>query len=155
MPKLRKTRKVPVLKYSDKMDPSDQIDAEEMIAATIFDFEGGLSTEEGCSELGRTILRGVLIKFRPDLLEKCEHERVGGRMKAGDIVVATCVIIDVDEDGCHYIHALPGTRGVVLDDDGIDPHWLFVNWEPEGYGTCNITRAEYEKYRGRVQCAID
>jgi len=63
--------------YNDKLDASDQIDTEESIAATIFDFinapieeRNAAADEEGCAQLGRDILLLVLKKFRPDMIEE-------------------------------------------------------------------------------------
>lgn len=82
-------------------------------------------------------------------------------LKPGTIVVATCVITDRDEHDNHYIHAIPGTLGVVLSDDAdedglVDPKWPNICWGLKGEGgTCNVTPDEYKLYKGRVQCAID
>jgi hypothetical protein len=59
--------------YSDQLDPDQQIGAEEWIAGQIFDFEedNGIyirPDEEQCAEMGRRILRGILARFRPDLV---------------------------------------------------------------------------------------
>lgn len=65
--------------YSNKLDADEQISAEEMIAATIKEaveneieaseangLEDKSLTDEDCNDLGRTILRAVLRRFRPD-----------------------------------------------------------------------------------------
>ncbi len=66
------------LGYNDKMDAVDQVDAEEMIASMIFDYETGAQRMEGeeqelheedCAQLGRDILLAVLAEFRSDLVE--------------------------------------------------------------------------------------
>jgi hypothetical protein len=55
------------LKYSDILNPDDQITTEEAISALIFDrTEVG---EEYAQGMGRDILLLVLTKFRPDLVE--------------------------------------------------------------------------------------
>lgn len=54
--------------YNDKLDSAAQVDAEEKIAAAIFDRVASVP-EEVCSELGRTILHIVLSDFREDLME--------------------------------------------------------------------------------------
>ena len=64
------------LRYNDNLDPGEQVDVEELIAATIADrmeVEGcdeGIGTldENDCADLGRTILKLVLERFRPDLM---------------------------------------------------------------------------------------
>lgn len=57
--------------YSDQLDSDVQITAEEQIAAAIFDRLHGEDdnsiSEASCADLGRSILRGVLLEFRPDL----------------------------------------------------------------------------------------
>lgn len=59
-------------RYLNKLSPSAQVDAEEQIAATIFDYccsqgADGIPSEEDCAELGRRLLLQVLAEFRPDL----------------------------------------------------------------------------------------
>lgn len=51
--------------YSDSLIPGDQIDAEEEIAAAIW--EGADCSEERAGDLGRHILYLVLRRFRPDV----------------------------------------------------------------------------------------
>ena len=51
--------------YNDTFNASDQIDAEERIAALLFD--DAEVSEEQSADLGRQILRLVLAQFRPDL----------------------------------------------------------------------------------------
>ncbi len=63
--------------YSDKLDPDDQITAEESIASIIFDYTSGLIEEEDCAELGRKILREVLREFRPELIRNRYLRRTG------------------------------------------------------------------------------
>ncbi len=57
--------------YNEKLDATDQVDAEEMIASMIFDTrdEDRQVCEGDCAQLGRDILLAVLAKFRPDLVE--------------------------------------------------------------------------------------
>jgi len=54
-------------KYSDKLTADDQLKMEEGIAATIF--ESTETDEETCADLGRSILKMVLMRFRADLFE--------------------------------------------------------------------------------------
>ena len=60
------------MKYNDKLTPADQVDMEEDIAFLIFETtkEENETYEETCADLGRTILKRVLAKFRPDLFKK-------------------------------------------------------------------------------------
>jgi len=53
--------------YNQKLEAGDQIDAEEQIAAMIFDHDEVETDEETAAELGRDILLAVLFKFRQDL----------------------------------------------------------------------------------------
>jgi hypothetical protein len=77
------------------------------------------------------------------------------KLKIGDVVEATCVITDKKHDGEKYIHAVKGTLGIVLSDD-FDATFPCIKWcGPGGAGTCNVTKREYRKFKGRVQCAID
>lgn len=59
--------------YNDKLDATDQVDAEEEIAQHIWDYaeenEIPRPCEEDCAQMGRWILLAVLTKFRPDLVE--------------------------------------------------------------------------------------
>lgn len=52
--------------FNDKLDPIDQVDTEEAIAAYLFD-SCGIRNEELVADMGRDILLIVLRKFRPDL----------------------------------------------------------------------------------------
>ncbi len=52
------------VEYNDKLDAGDQIDVEEWIAGVIYD--EGLG-EERSNDVGKQILKHVLLKFRPDL----------------------------------------------------------------------------------------
>ncbi len=54
------------MSYNNKLNPDQQITAEERIAAYLFDTYG--INEECSAEAGRGILRLVLKEFRPDLL---------------------------------------------------------------------------------------
>ena len=64
--------------YLDTFDADVQITAEEQIAAAIFDRLHGENdnsiSEASCGELGRSILRGVLFEFRPDLFVAMNSE---------------------------------------------------------------------------------
>ena len=58
--------------YSDKLEADFQISTEEAIASTIFEYtEECLRTldEEDCQRLGRSLLKLVLGRFRPDLFD--------------------------------------------------------------------------------------
>lgn len=52
--------------YNDTLDAGQQIDTEEAIAALIFDRTDAID-EETAGDLGRDILKLVLLAFRPDL----------------------------------------------------------------------------------------
>jgi hypothetical protein len=56
--------------YSDELSAEDQLDAEEWIAATIFEETDGEVNEGECQELGQTILLEILSRFRPDLITR-------------------------------------------------------------------------------------
>jgi hypothetical protein len=56
------------LSYNANLSPDDQIEAEEAIAAAIFDGLDERPSEDEAAELGRTVLLLVLERFRPDLL---------------------------------------------------------------------------------------
>jgi len=70
--------------YNDRLDPDQQVTAEEEIAAVIdryqehFKAKHGLDEmpfgEEDCAELGRRILLVVLQEFRPDLIAGADDE---------------------------------------------------------------------------------
>jgi len=63
------------LGYRDDLDTGVQLDAEEWIAATIFDRlhgEDPLDLEHQAQQLGRELLKGILRNFRPDLLAPVE-----------------------------------------------------------------------------------
>ena len=59
--------------YTDKLDADEQITVEESIASLIKEAveatENSL-TDEDCGDLGRLILKQMLEKFRPDLIEQ-------------------------------------------------------------------------------------
>ena len=63
--------------YNDKLYAAHQIEAEERIAAMIFDCEAEdakgdpIRLPEGeCAQLGRDILKAVLTRFRPDFFDE-------------------------------------------------------------------------------------
>lgn len=58
--------------YSEQLDAQEQIDAEEEIAEIIFDADTG---EEEASDMGREILKRVLLRFRPDLFLPADHPK--------------------------------------------------------------------------------
>lgn len=60
------------MSYNDKLDPDEQVSAEEAIAARIFDF---FYEEEDAAQLGREILYIVLRKFRSDLIAPTPEEK--------------------------------------------------------------------------------
>ncbi len=75
-------------------------------------------------------------------------------IKPGDIVEATCVITDKDSKGKLYIHAVPGTLGIVLEDD-FRPDWPVISWDgPGGCGVCNAPPSTWKKYPGKVYCVV-
>lgn len=77
-------------------------------------------------------------------------------LKPGDVVEATCVITDKNRSGNVYIHAVPGTLGVILEDDfDVNPEFPVIDWGPGGHGTCNTHDDCFKKYEGRVQCVVD
>lgn len=54
--------------YNDKLSAEEQVACEEKIAATIFDYASeGEIDEELAGELGRKILKEILLRFRQDL----------------------------------------------------------------------------------------
>lgn len=57
------------IRYNGSMDPEEQVDAEEAIAAHLFDQLVEVD-EDVAQELGREILKLVLYRFRPDLVAK-------------------------------------------------------------------------------------
>lgn len=70
------------LGYNDKIDATEQVDAEELIASLIRGrqeneianceangIEDWSLTDEDCADLGRDILLAVLHRFRPDLVD--------------------------------------------------------------------------------------
>jgi len=54
--------------YNDKLDPEDQVDAEEAIAGYLSDAPP-VMTEEELAQAGRDLLFIVLQRFRPDLID--------------------------------------------------------------------------------------
>jgi hypothetical protein len=54
--------------YGDALNPDTQITTEEKIASLIFDKADAIS-EEVAAQLGRDILKMVLMEFRPDMIE--------------------------------------------------------------------------------------
>lgn len=58
--------------YNENLEPDEQIEAEEKIAAIIFDgigTEADACDEEKAQDLSKKILMAVLQQFRPDLIE--------------------------------------------------------------------------------------
>ena len=62
--------------YNDRMSPDMQITMEEMIAGSISEklseahaAPAGYVDEEDLAQMGRDILKAVLLRFRPDLFE--------------------------------------------------------------------------------------
>ncbi len=62
--------------YNDNLDGTEQVDAEELIAATIHDRHGVDISERTAQDLGRDILYKILRKFRPDLFVKPRVTRI-------------------------------------------------------------------------------
>lgn len=60
--------------YNDKLTAEEQVDAEEELAAYLYD-TGGLAEEEA-QDLSREALRIVLERFRPDLFEASTYKVV-------------------------------------------------------------------------------
>ena len=58
--------------YNDSLDPGEQIDTEEAIAAILHTAD--TESEENCAELGRGILKLVLLRFRPDLFAEDDQQ---------------------------------------------------------------------------------
>jgi hypothetical protein len=58
--------------YKEALSASDQIDMEEQVASYIFEHAGQeeMAGEESAADLSRAILKMVLAKFRPDLVNK-------------------------------------------------------------------------------------
>jgi hypothetical protein len=56
------------LSYTDALDADEQVTAEELIAARIFDTTNGALSEEMCQQLGRDLLLDILAQFRSDLV---------------------------------------------------------------------------------------
>lgn len=59
-----------MIPYNDSLNAADQIDAEENVAAIIFDHPEVECGEHTATKLGRTIVYAVLRRFRPDLFEE-------------------------------------------------------------------------------------
>ena len=59
--------------YADKLSPEDQIDAEETVAAIVFNYEYAdpdtRPSEDAAAEIGRRATRAILRRFRPDFFE--------------------------------------------------------------------------------------
>lgn len=77
--------------YNDTLDPTEQVDAEEAIAAFLFDKhcnEGTPLNEAVYGNIGRSVLRVVLERFRPDLFtERNDSEKedeVAGQLPGRD-----------------------------------------------------------------------
>lgn len=69
-------------------------------------------------------------------------------LNVGDVVVSKVAITDEDEYGRPYLHALPGTRGVVLSIE--QPDFPCVAWEPEGHGVCNVPARHLTPLEGEI-----
>ena len=62
--------------YNEHLEPSDQVDAEEMIAGMVFEREQeGAIGVEGANQLGKDILNAVLWNFRRDLFKPTGGKR--------------------------------------------------------------------------------
>lgn len=56
--------------YNDKLNAAEQVEAEEAIAAMIFDAPGNELNEGEAADLGRRILGEILRRFTPHLVER-------------------------------------------------------------------------------------
>jgi hypothetical protein len=116
--------------------------------------DGNESADFGESRL--YVKGGTVFDVTPQVVWPTLDELGAVDLKRGDIVEATCVITDklgLNRD--LHIHAVPGTLGVVLEDD-FDPKWPVIAWKgPGGSGTCNTDPSTFKKYTGRVICVVD
>lgn len=68
-------------------------------------------------------------------------------IKPGSVVKATKAIVDTDGRGGFYLHAIPGTHGVVLPED-FTPTWPVVSWGLGGEGgVCNVSPDAFEEVK--------
>jgi hypothetical protein len=84
------------------------------------------------------------------IVGRCDMDK----LKPGMVVVANRVITDRDSYGEIYIHAIPGTFGVVLNDD-FDPKWPVISWGIGGVsGVCNVAPDCFDIYTGPVEQVV-
>jgi hypothetical protein len=70
-------------------------------------------------------------------------------LKRGDVVISKVVVTDLDTYGAPYLHAIPGTFGVV--ENAEDPGFPCVCWGLGSHGgVCNVRRSDVLKYDGRI-----
>jgi hypothetical protein len=74
------------------------------------------------------------------------------KYKGGEVVVAQRVILDRDQHGDWYIHAVPGTFGVVNDFGQTEPS-VDVTWEDGSQ--CTVHEDEVMLYLGDVSRVVD
>mgnify|MGYP001214837175 CR=1 FL=1 len=64
--------------YIDELDAEEQISAEEWIAAQLFDHPDSGIGEQLAGDFGRSLLRGILWRFRQDLFKPKENSTDAG-----------------------------------------------------------------------------
>lgn len=64
--------------YIDELDAEEQINAEEWIAAQLFDHPDSGIGEQLAGDFGRSLLRGILWRFRKDLFKPKENSTDAG-----------------------------------------------------------------------------
>ena len=79
-------------------------------------------------------------------------ERVKGylsptKLKVGMVVQTKVVVVDEDDRGSLYLHAVPGDFGVIMDCDAPDT-FPVIAWTNSG--VCNMDPKDLEMYTGRV-----
>jgi hypothetical protein len=78
------------------------------------------------------------------------------KFKIGQIVRARCVITDKDSHGQHYIHAVRGTIGIIINTPGLGSEgWPTVSWEPQGFGVCDVPPRKLNSYDAEVFQVVD
>jgi hypothetical protein len=65
------------------------------------------------------------------------------KLMIGDVVRALVVITDEDNHGVPYLHAVPGTWGIVI--DATEPSFPNVSWDLSMRGgVCNVPASKVE-----------